>query len=97
MDVRQFAFLADQPSAAVKNRESFLGMPKRGLAFLLANVMFWQPMWAQADGINAKEKLRALAKVDNAECQSLRLVCWRKGDSALRVVYFTGKDILHLE
>ena len=26
-------------------------MPKRGLAFLLANVMFWQPMWAQADGI----------------------------------------------
>lgn len=51
MDVRQFAFLAGQPSAAVKNRESFLGMPKRGLAFLLANVMFWQPMWAQADGI----------------------------------------------
>ncbi len=28
-----------------------MGMPKRGLAFLLANVMFWQPMWAQADGI----------------------------------------------
>lgn len=26
-------------------------MPKRGLAFLLANVMFWQPLWAQADGI----------------------------------------------
>ena len=44
MDVRQFAFLAGQPSAAVKKRESFLGMPKRGLAFLLANVMFWQPM-----------------------------------------------------
>lgn len=51
MDVRQFAFLADQPSAVVKNRELFLGMPKRGLAFLLANVMFWQPLWAQADGI----------------------------------------------
>lgn len=51
MDVRQFAFLADQPSAVEKNRELFLGMPKRGLAFLLANVMFWQPMWAQADGI----------------------------------------------
>ncbi|THF34234.1 filamentous hemagglutinin N-terminal domain-containing protein [Pseudomonas atacamensis] len=51
MDVRQFAFLADQPSAVVKNRELFLGMPKRGLAFLLANVMFWQPVWAQADGI----------------------------------------------
>ncbi|WLG52999.1 filamentous hemagglutinin N-terminal domain-containing protein [Pseudomonas sp. FP1742] len=51
MDVRQLAFLAGQPSAAVKNREHFWGMPKRGLAFLLANVMFWQPMWAQADGI----------------------------------------------
>ncbi|MFJ2485443.1 DUF637 domain-containing protein [Pseudomonas sp. NPDC087639] len=51
MDIRQFAYLAGQPSAAVKHREHFLGMPKRGLAFLLANVMFWQPMWAQADGI----------------------------------------------
>ncbi|SDS84781.1 filamentous hemagglutinin [Pseudomonas asplenii] len=51
MDVRQFAFLAGQPSAALKKRESFLGMPKRGLAFILANAMFWQPLWAQADGI----------------------------------------------
>jgi len=51
MDVRQLAFLAGQPSAAVIPRERFMGMPKRGLAFLLANVMFWQPMWAQADGI----------------------------------------------
>ncbi|MCS3836421.1 filamentous hemagglutinin [Pseudomonas sp. JAI111] len=51
MDVRHYVFLARQPSAAVKTREHFLGMPKRGLAFLLANVMFWQPMWAQADGI----------------------------------------------
>jgi filamentous hemagglutinin len=51
MDARQFAFLSRQPSAAVKTREHFWGMPKRGLAFLLANVMFWQPMWAQADGI----------------------------------------------
>ncbi|WP_085698324.1 filamentous hemagglutinin N-terminal domain-containing protein [Pseudomonas sp. B26(2017)] len=51
MDVRQYAFLARLPSAAVKRRDTFLGMPKRGIAFLLANVMFWQPMWAQADGI----------------------------------------------
>ncbi|POA30578.1 hemagglutinin repeat-containing protein [Pseudomonas sp. GW456-12-1-14-TSB6] len=51
MDVRQYAFLARLPSAAVKSRDQFWGMPKRGLAFLLANVMFWQPMWAQADGI----------------------------------------------
>jgi filamentous hemagglutinin len=51
MDVRHYAFLARQPSAAVKTREHFWGMPKRGLAFLLANVMFWQPVWAQAEGI----------------------------------------------
>ncbi|WP_223533549.1 filamentous hemagglutinin N-terminal domain-containing protein [Pseudomonas sp. GL-RE-20] len=51
MDARQYAFLSRQPSAAVRSREHFCGMPKRGLAFLLANVMFWQPMWAQADGI----------------------------------------------
>ncbi|MGY2292074.1 hemagglutinin repeat-containing protein [Pseudomonas sp. SDO528_S397] len=51
MDVRQFAFLARQPSAGLTNRDHFLGLPKRGLVFLLANVMFWQPMWAQADGI----------------------------------------------
>ncbi|MBC3205760.1 filamentous hemagglutinin N-terminal domain-containing protein [Pseudomonas sp. SWRI111] len=51
MDVRHPVSLADQPRAAANNQETFLGMPKRGLAFLLANVMFWQPMWAQADGI----------------------------------------------
>ncbi|MGP0014263.1 filamentous hemagglutinin N-terminal domain-containing protein, partial [Pseudomonas sp.] len=51
MDVRQFAFLARQPSAALKNREHFLGLPKRGLAFILANAMFWQPLLAQADGV----------------------------------------------
>ncbi|ROM71413.1 hypothetical protein BK653_05910 [Pseudomonas brassicacearum] len=51
MDDRQYTFLARQPSAALQTREQFWGMPKRGLAFLLANVMFWQPMWAQAEGI----------------------------------------------
>ncbi|NWD75824.1 hemagglutinin repeat-containing protein [Pseudomonas gingeri] len=51
MDVRQFAFLAGQPSAVLKNREHFLGLSKRGLAFILANAMFWQPLLAQADGI----------------------------------------------
>jgi filamentous hemagglutinin len=65
MDVRQFAFLAGQPSAAVKKRESFLGMPKRGLAFLLANVMFWQPMWAQADGIVVANPNTALDRAGN--------------------------------
>ncbi|SFU33934.1 filamentous hemagglutinin N-terminal domain-containing protein [Pseudomonas sp. OV546] len=51
MDVRQFAFLARQPSAALKSRSNFLGLPKRGLALVLANAMFWQPLLAQADGI----------------------------------------------
>ncbi|MGA3828180.1 ShlA/HecA/FhaA protein, partial [Pseudomonas chlororaphis] len=51
MDVRQFAFLARQPSAALQTREHFCGLPKRGLAFILANAMFWQPLWAQAEGI----------------------------------------------
>ncbi|WLI04087.1 hemagglutinin repeat-containing protein [Pseudomonas sp. FP597] len=51
MDVRQFAFLARQPSAAVKSRSQFLGLPKRGLALILANAMFWQPLLAQAEGI----------------------------------------------
>ncbi|WEK07925.1 MAG: filamentous hemagglutinin N-terminal domain-containing protein [Candidatus Pseudomonas colombiensis] len=51
MDVRQFAFLARQPSAALQSRHSFWGLPKRGLAFMLANLMFWQPLWVMADGI----------------------------------------------
>src|SRR5471032_5238 len=65
MDVRQHAFLARQPSAAVKPREHFLGMPKRGLAFLLANVMFWQPMWAQADGIVVANPGTSLGQAGN--------------------------------
>ncbi|KPY45910.1 filamentous hemagglutinin [Pseudomonas savastanoi pv. retacarpa] len=51
MDAHQLALLARQPSAAVAERTRFLGIPKRLLALLLANVMFWQPIWAQADGI----------------------------------------------
>ncbi|MEA1031595.1 MULTISPECIES: hypothetical protein [Pseudomonas] len=49
MDDRQHAFLARQPSAALQTREHFWGMPKRGLAFLLANVMFWQPLMTNGD------------------------------------------------
>lgn len=51
MDVRQYNFLAAQASAAVAPRERFWGMPKRGIALVLANAMFWQPLWAQAEGI----------------------------------------------
>ncbi|MEG8232726.1 filamentous hemagglutinin N-terminal domain-containing protein [Pseudomonas orientalis] len=51
MDVRQFAFLARQPSATLKPRNAFFGLPKRGLALILANALFWQPLLAQAEGI----------------------------------------------
>ncbi len=65
MDARQFAFLSRQPSSAVKTREHFWGMPKRGLAFLLANVMFWQPMWAQAEGIVVASPGTSLGQAGN--------------------------------
>ncbi|TSD79713.1 filamentous hemagglutinin N-terminal domain-containing protein [Pseudomonas sp. KBS0710] len=51
MDVRHFAFLARQPSAALKPRDAFFGLPKRGLVLILANALFWQPLLAQAEGI----------------------------------------------
>ena len=38
MDVRQFAFLARQPSAALKPRDAFFGLPKRGLVLVTALV-----------------------------------------------------------
>ena len=61
MDVRHFAFLARQPSAALKPRDSFFGLPKRGLVLILANALFWQPLLAQAEGIvvSAAEGWRA--------------------------------------
>ncbi|MGX9569808.1 two-partner secretion domain-containing protein [Pseudomonas sp. CFBP 5748] len=65
MDDRQYAFLARQPSAALQTRNAFWGMPKRGLAFLLANVMFWQPLWAQADGIVVSAPGTSLGKAGN--------------------------------
>ncbi|MGN8276591.1 two-partner secretion domain-containing protein [Pseudomonas sp. SMN5] len=65
MDDRQYAFLANQPCAALQNRERFWGMPKRGLAFVLANVMFWQPMWAQADGIVVSAPGTGLSQAGN--------------------------------
>ncbi|PNG32112.1 filamentous hemagglutinin [Pseudomonas protegens] len=51
MDVRQLAFMARQPSAALQSRDSFCGFSKRSLAFILANMMFWQPLVVMADGI----------------------------------------------
>ena len=51
MDVRQFAFLARQPSAALKPRDSFFSLPKRGVVLILINALFWQPLLAQAEGI----------------------------------------------
>ncbi|WP_458723306.1 two-partner secretion domain-containing protein [Pseudomonas brenneri] len=51
MDVRQFAFLARQPSSALMRRDTFCGVPKSGLALILANALFWQPLLVQAEGI----------------------------------------------
>ncbi|WP_157969810.1 filamentous hemagglutinin N-terminal domain-containing protein, partial [Pseudomonas huaxiensis] len=65
MDVRQFAFLLRQPSATLHPRETFCGLPKRALAFLLANVMFWQPLWAQAEGIAVSAAGTGLAQAGN--------------------------------
>ncbi len=60
-----YASVARQPSSALKTRDAFWGMPKRGLAFLLANVMFWQPMWAQADGIVVSAPGTSLGQAGN--------------------------------
>ncbi|WP_238340409.1 hemagglutinin repeat-containing protein [Pseudomonas sp. SWRI92] len=65
MDERQYALLAHQPSAALHTRDAFWGMPKRSLAFLLINVMFWQPLWAQADGIVVSAPGTSLGKAGN--------------------------------
>ena len=65
MDVRQYAFLARQPSAAVKSRAHFLGLPKRGLALILANAMFWHPLLAQADGIVVNAPGTSLGQAGN--------------------------------
>ncbi|MDF0731842.1 filamentous hemagglutinin N-terminal domain-containing protein, partial [Pseudomonas entomophila] len=66
MDVRRFAFLARQPSARLQPRTQFCGLPKRGLAFLLANVMFWQPLWAQAaDGVVVSAPGTSLGQAGN--------------------------------
>ncbi|QVM90054.1 DUF637 domain-containing protein [Pseudomonas entomophila] len=66
MDVRLFAFLARQRSAEIQPRAHFCGLPKRGLAFLLANVMFWQPLWAQAaEGIAVSGAGTSLGQAGN--------------------------------
>ncbi len=79
MDVRQFAFLVRQPSAALKSRSHFLGMPKRGLAFILANAMFWQPLLVQAEGIAVSGQGTTLGQAGNGvpivNIAALRMTC----------------------
>lgn len=66
MDVRLSAFLARQRSADIQPRERFCGLPKRGLALLLANAMFWQPLWAQAaEGIVVSAPATSLDRAGN--------------------------------
>ncbi|WP_350404406.1 hemagglutinin repeat-containing protein [Pseudomonas sp. W17] len=65
MDARQFAFLARQPSATLQARDTFWGLSKRGLAFILANMMFWQPVVAMADGIVVNGSGTSLGQAGN--------------------------------
>ncbi|MGU9810154.1 hemagglutinin repeat-containing protein [Pseudomonas sp. LF052] len=65
MDVRHFAFLARQPSAALKRRDAFLGLPKRGLVLILANALFWQPLLAQAEGIVVSNPATSVGQAGN--------------------------------
>ncbi|WP_404486243.1 hemagglutinin repeat-containing protein [Pseudomonas sp. HT11] len=65
MDVRHFAFLARQPSAALKRLDAFLGLPKRGLVLILANALFWQPLLAQAEGIVVSNPATSVGQAGN--------------------------------
>ncbi|QCI10595.1 filamentous hemagglutinin N-terminal domain-containing protein [Pseudomonas putida] len=65
MDVRQFALLARQPSAALQPRQTFWGLSKRGLAFMLANMMFWHPLVAMADGIKVNGSGTSVGQAGN--------------------------------
>ncbi len=65
MDVHQLALLARQPSAALAERPRFWGMPKRGLALILANALFWQPLLVQAEGIAAANPATQVGQAGN--------------------------------
>ncbi|MDY7560905.1 filamentous hemagglutinin N-terminal domain-containing protein [Pseudomonas sp. CCC3.2] len=65
MDVHQYAFLARQSSAEIAPRKHFWGMSKRGIALILANAMFWQPLLAQADGITVSAPGITLGQAGN--------------------------------
>jgi len=47
MDVRQFAFLARQPSAALQPRDTFWGLSKRGFP-PASNTMITPPRWVKS-------------------------------------------------
>ncbi|HCV39121.1 MAG TPA: adhesin, partial [Pseudomonas sp.] len=65
MDVRQFNFLARLPSSQLKTRNTFWGLSRRGLAFMLANMMFWHPLVAMADGIIVNGSGTSLGQAGN--------------------------------
>ncbi|WP_395600429.1 hemagglutinin repeat-containing protein [Pseudomonas sp. B19125] len=65
MDVRHFAFLARQPSAALKRHDAFFGLPKRGLVLILVNALFWQPLLAQAEGIVVSNPATSVGQAGN--------------------------------
>ncbi|WP_459748806.1 two-partner secretion domain-containing protein, partial [Pseudomonas sp. 3A(2025)] len=43
----------------------FWGMPKRGLALILANALFWQPLLVQAQGIVASNPATQVGQAGN--------------------------------
>ncbi|WP_052107364.1 two-partner secretion domain-containing protein [Pseudomonas chlororaphis] len=65
MYARHLALLARQPSAPLNSHARFCGISKRSLAFILANAMFWQPLWAQADGIVVSAPGTSLGQAGN--------------------------------
>ncbi|WP_233631332.1 MULTISPECIES: two-partner secretion domain-containing protein [unclassified Pseudomonas] len=65
MDVHQLALLARQPGAALIERPSFWGLPKRGIALILVNALFWQPLLVQAEGIVVSGTNTSLSQAGN--------------------------------
>ncbi|BAO59516.1 HecA family adhesin/hemagglutinin [Pseudomonas protegens Cab57] len=65
LGMRLCCALARKPSATLQARDSFWGLSKRSLAFVLANMMFWQPVVAMADGIVVNGSGTSLGQAGN--------------------------------
>ncbi|MCS4263653.1 filamentous hemagglutinin [Pseudomonas protegens] len=65
LGMRLCCALARKPSATLQARDSFWGLSKRSLAFVMANMMFWQPVVAMADGIVVNGSGTSLGQAGN--------------------------------